>query len=716
MGNSIESLNGDALYYPFKMVLNPKSGYPVIMYNDSATMNLKVAEYYGTSWDNVGEIPIKKIDNASIWSLYRLAVNPINGHYFIALFDPEDATNGGLTIFEYDGSQWKKVGDSPPNVKASGYTSSELVLSVDPQTGYPHLIYEVPDNDQVRRYIYKYYDGDSWKIMEGWYDLASNGLFFPKQLKFHPVTNEPYVLVHELNKTKLFYLKQGSWQQVGNDFYSGGLNTEFEFDPKSNQPIILQSTNIYTYNGITWDTKQTPLIDGITHFLHHPANNQLLISGGGHSDFLNQLIVYKQNGEEWELWANGKNEIKGSGGDRAYHQFLVNPFNKHLYMAYPDSSTNRLAVKEFFCTTFSEIDIEQCGSFTSPSGKYTYDETGTYLDIIPNVAGCDSIITIRYSNLNSYRHYELFVCDSMVSPSGKYTYYERGEYYDTIPNAAGCDSVIFIELYLGKTEYATHFAAACDSMISPSGKFIWHNSGTYTDTLRKSRGACDSIVTVNLTIHKPDTAYEKAYGCYHYQTPDGEYEYTSGIFTYNITSMFGCDSTVILDLIIQEDGNYNDTTIIKVSDKNFAERNQATYFDRTDNLVSMGDCDSAVHRYITYTYEPMVYTDTTLVTVQDTLKINVQFFTEVNSPQFAQMKVYPNPTRDILTIELEDYEKLDDYTLKIYNSTGTTVWETSLNDNIFQLNMQKFGNTGLYFLQIQNKNASYVITKKILLH
>ena len=46
-------------------------------------------------------------------------------------------------------------------------------------------------------------------------------------------------------------------------------------------------------------------------------------------------------------------------------------------------------------STSSTIDQTACNSFTSPSGDSTWSSSGTYFDIIPNSAGCDSIITIN---------------------------------------------------------------------------------------------------------------------------------------------------------------------------------------------------------------------------------------------------------------------------------------------------------------------------------
>lgn len=50
------------------------------------------------------------------------------------------------------------------------------------------------------------------------------------------------------------------------------------------------------------------------------------------------------------------------------------------------------------------------------------------------------------------------------------------------------------------TEFSSDSAFSCDSFVSPSGKYIWTVSNTYTDSLISAKG-CDSIVTINLLIY-----------------------------------------------------------------------------------------------------------------------------------------------------------------------------------------------------------------------
>ena len=100
-------------------------------------------------------------------------------------------------------------------------------------------------------------------------------------------------------------------------------------------------------------------------------------------------------------------------------------------------------------TTYESIAPSVCGGqYISPGGT-VLTNSGTYFDTIANQAGCDSIITINLTLLSSTTYsFDTTVCDSQyVSPGGKvFQYTQVGLHQDTIPNMAGCDSVLTIDL------------------------------------------------------------------------------------------------------------------------------------------------------------------------------------------------------------------------------------------------------------------------------
>jgi hypothetical protein len=110
--------------------------------------------------------------------------------------------------------------------------------------------------------------------------------------------------------------------------------------------------------------------------------------------------------------------------------------------------------------TTSSFSTTACNSYMVPSGDETYTISGTYMDTIPNAGGCDSIMTIQLTvNHSTFYSYSANSCGTFVVPSGDESYTVSGTYMDTIPNAAGCDSILTIQL----TKYNTDTTLYYDS-------------------------------------------------------------------------------------------------------------------------------------------------------------------------------------------------------------------------------------------------------------
>ena len=113
-------------------------------------------------------------------------------------------------------------------------------------------------------------------------------------------------------------------------------------------------------------------------------------------------------------------------------------------------------------------------------------------------------------------------------------------------------------------------------------------------------------------------------------------------------------------------------------------------------------------------------TVTTTVVVYDTIAVTDTLILNVNlgiNPPFTvnTIKVYPNPTNNLLIIDNGDYTEMTDYKAKIVNRLGQTIFYSPINVPSFTIQLSSFAEEGLFFLQIMNESDELVQEKKIIL-
>ncbi len=151
-------------------------------------------------------------------------------------------------------------------------------------------------------------------------------------------------------------------------------------------------------------------------------------------------------------------------------------------------------------SSYSEINTIQCEYYTSPSGNYNWTESGTYNDVIMNQVGCDSLISIALTILPALSsEMNVVQCGPYTSSDGTEVWTTSGTYAEMFQAATGCDSLVQINLIITPPSYSEIDVLQCDAYTSPSGNYNWSETGTYTDIITMESG-CDSIITINLTI------------------------------------------------------------------------------------------------------------------------------------------------------------------------------------------------------------------------
>ncbi len=130
-----------------------------------------------------------------------------------------------------------------------------------------------------------------------------------------------------------------------------------------------------------------------------------------------------------------------------------------------------------------------------------------------------------------------------------------GTYIDTLTTVNGCDSIITTNLTVNPTYAVSVFDTICanQNYTLPGGATV-NTTGTYIDTLTTVNG-CDSIITTSLTVHPLSavTVTDTICSGFTYTLPDGNTVTSAGSYPITLTNQYGCDSVVTTLLTVIKD-------------------------------------------------------------------------------------------------------------------------------------------------------------------
>lgn len=258
------------------------------------------------------------------------------------------------------------------------------------------------------------------------------------------------------------------------------------------------------------------------------------------------------------------------------------------------------------------LELTQCGPYHWNQTGMDYNLSGYYPDTLQTIHGCDSIVTLHFTTLVTGDTVTESVCEAYLWPINAQIYTVSGQYIDTIPNSIGCDSVVTLNLTIYPGYHDTLNVVQCDSYHWNQTGLDYNLSGYYSDSLQTMFG-CDSIITLNLTIGNStaDTVIQTA--CDSYLWPINGQVYTvSGQYIDTIQNTMGCDSVVTLNLTI---GHSSVSSEIQTACGSFLwPINGQTYTvsgQYIDTIPNAAGCDSVITLDLTIIPElPLVLENT----------------------------------------------------------------------------------------------------------
>ena len=162
----------------------------------------------------------------------------------------------------------------------------------------------------------------------------------------------------------------------------------------------------------------------------------------------------------------------------------------------------------------------------SPSGKYTWDQSGIYRDTLQNALGRDSVVFVInlavhnvdtsvlvlphdgiLVSLANFSTYQWLDCDQNREPiaggnSQTFRPKQSGYYAVVVANQYCTDTSTCHRFDFYNPDRDTVSITSCGEFVSPSARYVWNYSGVYRDTLF-NRQEEDSIVFVlNLQVER----------------------------------------------------------------------------------------------------------------------------------------------------------------------------------------------------------------------
>ena len=357
-------------------------------------------------------------------------------------------------------------------------------------------------------------------------------------------------------------------------------------------------------------------------------------------------------------------------------------------------------------------------------------------------AEVNQVDTLRGVKLNilpmSETVLEAKICEGDVySENGFPALTEPGRYKQKVSSANGCDSVIVLNLSTIPTQRVTSMDTICSgSSLMWNGK-EYNRTGVYGDTLISSLG-CDSIVTLILKVNDPIEVEEYVNICYGdtYEF-GGSYINSTGNFKHTFKAVDGCDSVVSLYATMLPDYRLTLTEVIKSGEKYTGHGFEGLSVSNTYSLdlVSVDGCDSTIvlnlivldgdTTYVDFTittdnlpydYETIhygedtpagVYVDTITVKDKDgnayviVHTLTIEQGTAVDVVKDFDLIMVPNPLHANATLYINanfTIEEQDGLIVEVFNAVGQRVYvDTPV---IYPIGINGLNNTGVYVVRI----------------
>ena len=250
---------------------------------------------------------------------------------------------------------------------------------------------------------------------------------------------------------------------------------------------------------------------------------------------------------------------------------------------------------------------------TTSSISVSPDSTTTYYVTISNgIHSCLDSVTVTVSNPQfQFAQDSVSGCDTVTVNAGSgwssYTWSSgdttqstsfttTGMKYLTVTDTIGCTASDSIYVTVNTYVTTTLSDTSCDEFTWSQTGVTYTVSGIYSDTVSTTFG-CDSILELNLVLFNSTSSIDTVVNCESFTWQQTGFTYfTSGIYRDTLVNSVGCDSLLSLVLTINNI-TYSNTSITACDSFTWTQTN-TTYFtsgNYQDTVLNSKGCDSVIN-------------------------------------------------------------------------------------------------------------------------
>jgi hypothetical protein len=407
------------------------------------------------------------------------------------------------------------------------------------------------------------------------------------------------------------------------------------------------------------------------------------------------------NGNSTTLTANGGNTYVWANSMGTNSSITVSPAITTTYTVTVTVGANCSATASLVVTV-NQPSASQFSQTICSGSSYMFNGiartiSGSYLDTLQTVNGCDSIVTLNlFVSAQLTGSFNQTICAGTSFNFNNQNLSANGSYNDTLQTANGCDSVVTLHLTV-----ATILAGSISETICSGSSFAFNGqlltqSGAYTDTIQNGNG-CDSIVTLQLSVSAVlQTAFTDSICSSESYLFNGTFLSAAGEYSDTLQTFGGCDSISTLTLVVNE---LPLPTITKSVDTLTTQTFSAYQWLKNDSVIN-----GATAQTLTLTstgHYSVIVTDAN--GCSDTSDVwNVTSVEVKDVLAGFGMKLYPNPNSGEFILEFQDAAIR---TMEITDALGRIIQSSVQAEKRNQIMLNNIA-AGVYLLNVKQSGHS----------